>query len=167
MLGERAGPRRWIGLVIGLAGVALVVGGDLAGHPGTPVWAYALPFAAMLSLVAATLAERKTPPAPLADSLLVQCLTPATMLLAWPMSGQHLTGRGLLGLLICLAGVALVLLPRKLSVGAGMMGPCSSPTSSPPPRRWRPPAPARARSPRSPSCSPAPGPANCPPSSRS
>jgi len=229
VLGERAGPRQWLGLLIGLAGVALVVGGDLEGHPGMPLWAYALPFAAMLSLVAATLGERRTTEVPLADALLVQCLTsaavftalaaatgqlvppatgsfwfavgwvvvlstfggygcywlvlrrtsvttvssllyltpPATMLLAWLMFDQRLTGRGLLGLLICFAGVALVLLPRKMSVGAGIMDACFSPTSSPPRRRWRPRAPVRPRSPHSPSCSPAPDATNCPPSSGS
>lgn len=230
VLSERAGVRQWLGLAGGLTGVLLVVGGDLSGHPGTPPAAYALPFAAMLALVAATLAERKAAPnVSLTDSLVVQCLTsaalfttlaagtgrlappmtgsfwfavvwvvalstfggygcywlmlrrtsvttvssllyltpPATMLLAWLMFGQRVTGRGLLGLLICLVAVGLVLLPRKLSPARGMMWACSSPTSSPPPRRWRPRVPARPRSRHRPSCSPVPGGTSCPPSSRS
>ncbi|MDQ0379233.1 DMT family transporter [Amycolatopsis thermophila] len=76
VLGERAGPLRWAGLVAGLAGVALVVGGDLSGRPGTPVLAYGMPFLAMLALVAATLVERRTASdVPLADGLVVQCVT--------------------------------------------------------------------------------------------
>lgn len=51
VLGERAGTLRWTGLVVGLGGVALVVGGDLSGRPGTPALAYGLPFLAMLALV--------------------------------------------------------------------------------------------------------------------
>ncbi|GHF29627.1 membrane protein [Amycolatopsis deserti] len=76
VLGERAGVRRWVGLVAGLAGVALVVGGDLSGHPGTPALAYGLPFLAMLALVAATFLERRTAPdVPLMDGLAVQSVT--------------------------------------------------------------------------------------------
>lgn len=198
VLGERADARQWIGLLGGLAGVALVVGGDFAGHSGTPAWAYALPLGAMLALVSATLLERKArTEVPLADSLVVQCVTsalgftvlaaltgqlappmtgsfwfavlwvvvlstfggygcywlllrrtsvtttssllyltpPVTMLAAWVMFGQRLTSTGLLGLVICFGSVALVLLPRKLSVPRGKMTSCSSPTSSPPPRR--------------------------------
>jgi drug/metabolite transporter (DMT)-like permease len=209
---EKATLRQWIGLLAGLAGVAVVVGGDVSGHPGAPWWAYALPFGGMLALVAASLIERRTQP-DLADSLVVQCATsavvftglaaltgrltppasgtfwfavgwvvvlstfggygcywlllrrtslttvssllyltpPTTMLLAWLMFDQQLTGRGLLGLAICLAAVALVLVPGKLSVPRGMMATCSSPTSSPPPRRSPPRARARRRSRRSPS----------------
>ena len=196
LLGERAGPRQWMGLLIGLGGVALVVGDDLTGSTA-PLWAYALPFGSMLALVAATIIERRVSPATsVGDSLVVQCGTsavlfaglaaatgqlvppmtgsfwfsvgwivvlstfgaygcywallrrtsattvssllyltpPTTMVLAWLMFGQGLTGRGLLGLAICLAGVVLVLLPRKLSVLRGRMSPCCSPTSSPLPR---------------------------------
>ncbi|KAA9162313.1 DMT family transporter [Amycolatopsis acidicola] len=198
VLGERANIRQWAGLVGGLAGVALVVGGDVSGHPGTPLWAYALPFGAMLALVSATLLERRTTSeVPVADSLVVQCVVsalgfgtlaaatgqlappmtgsfwfavlcvvvlstfggygcywlllrrtsvtttssllyltpPVTMLAAWAMFGQQLTVSGLLGLVICFAAVALVLLPRKLSVPRSMMATCSSPMSSTPPRR--------------------------------
>lgn len=195
VLGERAGVRQWIGLLGGLAGVAVVVGGDVSGHSGAPWWAYALPFGAMLALVAASLIERRAKTDP-GDSLVVQSATsavlftglaaatgqltppstgsfwfavgwvvvlstfggygcywlllrrtslttvssllyltpPTTMLLAWLMFDQQLTARGLLGLAICLAAVALVLVPGKLSVPRGMMATCSSPTSSQPPR---------------------------------
>lgn len=198
VLGERAGALRWAGLVGGLAGVALVVGDNLSGRPGTPPLAYALPFLAMLALVAATLIERKTASAvPLWDGLVVQCVTsavlftgiaaatgqlvapadpdfwvavgwvvvfstfggygcywlvlrrssvttvsgllyltpPTTMILAWLMFADTITLRGLLGLVVCLGAVALVLRPRKLSVGREMMSACCSPTSSQPPPR--------------------------------
>lgn len=73
VLGERVRARQWLGLGVGFGGVALVVGGGLTAPHGTPAWAYALPFAAMLSLVAATLLERRvTAPMPLADGLAVQ-----------------------------------------------------------------------------------------------
>lgn len=73
VLGERVRARQWLGLGAGFGGVALVVAGGLAAPRGTPGWAYALPFAGMLSLVAATLLERRlTAPMPLADGLAVQ-----------------------------------------------------------------------------------------------
>jgi drug/metabolite transporter (DMT)-like permease len=58
LLRERVSSRQWAGLWIGLAGVAVVVGGDLTGT-NVPWPAYLLPVGAMLSLVAATLAERR------------------------------------------------------------------------------------------------------------
>lgn len=65
---------QWAGLGAGLLGVALVVAGDLGNGGTAPVLAYALPVLAMLSLVAATFAERRLgSELPLADSLLVQC----------------------------------------------------------------------------------------------
>lgn len=59
ILGERVVLRQWAGLSVGLAGVALVLGGDaqVGGH--APLWAYAMPFVGMAGLVAATLLERK------------------------------------------------------------------------------------------------------------
>ncbi|GAA2458123.1 DMT family transporter [Actinomadura vinacea] len=62
LLGETVVPRQIAGLAVGLAGVALVVGGDLGANPGVPAWAYALPIGAMLALVGATLLERRTRP---------------------------------------------------------------------------------------------------------
>lgn len=211
VLADRVTPRQWLGLLGGLTGVAVVVSGDLSGHPGTPWAAYLLPFGGMLALVAASLVERRTRP-DVADSLVVQSATsavlftglaavtgrlappasgtfwfavgwvvvlstfggygcywlllrrtsltttssllyltpPVTMLLGWLMFGQRPTLAGLLGLGICVAGVALVLVPAKLSVPRGMMSACSSTRSSPPPRSWPPPGRARPRSRRSP-----------------
>jgi drug/metabolite transporter (DMT)-like permease len=58
VLGEYVGRQQWAGLAVGLVGVALVVGGDVRVAEA-PLWAYAMPFAGMAGLVAATLVERK------------------------------------------------------------------------------------------------------------
>ncbi|MFI0444640.1 DMT family transporter [Actinomadura sp. 6N118] len=72
LLGESVSRRQIAGFVIGLAGVALVVSADL-GISRAPLPAYLLPVAAMLSLVAATLIERRTRPrATLIDALTIQ-----------------------------------------------------------------------------------------------
>lgn len=61
VLGERATGWMWLGMVVGLAGVALVVSGALGsvGGAGTPLWAYALPFAGVLCLGAGTVLQRR------------------------------------------------------------------------------------------------------------
>ncbi|WP_158888658.1 DMT family transporter [Amycolatopsis anabasis] len=80
VLGERASPAQWAGLALGLAGVALVVGGDLSGGGHAPPLAYALPVLAMLGLVAATLLERRIgTTTPLGDALVIQCVTSAAV----------------------------------------------------------------------------------------
>src|ERR671911_2137178 len=58
VLGERVSRQQWAGLAVGLVGVALVVGGDVRVAEA-PLWAYAMPFAGMAGLVAATLVERR------------------------------------------------------------------------------------------------------------
>jgi drug/metabolite transporter (DMT)-like permease len=58
VLGEYVGRQQWTGLAVGLVGVALVVGDDVRVAEA-PLWAYAMPFAGMAGLVAATLVERK------------------------------------------------------------------------------------------------------------
>jgi drug/metabolite transporter (DMT)-like permease len=58
VLGEHVGRQQWAGLAVGLVGVALVVGGDVRVAEA-PLWAYAMPFAGMAGLVAATLVGRK------------------------------------------------------------------------------------------------------------
>lgn len=59
ILGERMSVRGWTGLGVGLVGVMLVVGGDLALSGRAAPWAYLLPFLAMASLVAGTLLDRR------------------------------------------------------------------------------------------------------------
>ncbi|MCT2593814.1 DMT family transporter [Streptomyces sp. N2-109] len=78
LLGETVRGRQWLGLGIGLAGVALVVGDDLSAPAAAPLWAYALPFAGMAGLLAASFLERRArhPLAP-ADTLPLHCLTSA------------------------------------------------------------------------------------------
>jgi drug/metabolite transporter (DMT)-like permease len=83
VLGERVQPWQWLGLVLGLAGVALVVGGDLgAGHGAAPL-AYALPVLGMGGLVAATLLERRIGlHVGVADTLTIHCATSAVLFTA-------------------------------------------------------------------------------------
>jgi drug/metabolite transporter (DMT)-like permease len=84
VLGQRIGPREWLGLAVGLVGVGLVVGGKVHGG-GAPWWAYLLCGAGMFALVAGTLAERRLrPPEPMAAALAVQCVVGA--LIFWAVN---------------------------------------------------------------------------------
>lgn len=58
VLGQRLGWRVWMGLFIGLAGVLLVTHDALAWGEA-PLWAYALPLLAMVSLAVATLWRKR------------------------------------------------------------------------------------------------------------
>jgi drug/metabolite transporter (DMT)-like permease len=80
LLGEPVKAWQIGGMAIGFGGVALVVSADFSGG-GAPLWAYALPLGAMLSLVAATVFERRTGPTSLGpiDALAVQFLTTAVV----------------------------------------------------------------------------------------
>jgi drug/metabolite transporter (DMT)-like permease len=60
LLGIRVRGMQWVGLGLGAVGVVLVVSSQLEGAASSP-FAYALPLLAMLSLIAATLAERRWP----------------------------------------------------------------------------------------------------------
>nr|WP_231404569.1 DMT family transporter [Actinomadura viridis] len=78
LLGDPLTRKQVAGLGLGLAGVGLVVSGDLAARPGVPAWAYALPAGAMLALVAATLTERRTrPSAGVVEALAIQAIVSA------------------------------------------------------------------------------------------
>ncbi|WHT21744.1 DMT family transporter [Crossiella sp. CA-258035] len=80
VLGERVLASQWVGLAVGLAGVALVVGADLGLNENTPWWAYGLPFLGMAGLVAATLVERRAgAETSLVNALTVQCLVSAAL----------------------------------------------------------------------------------------
>jgi drug/metabolite transporter (DMT)-like permease len=81
LLRQRVTGRQWIGLCAGVAGVALVTAADAGANPGVPGWAYAVPFAGMLALVAATFVEQRSPVTvgPL-DALTVQCMASAVAL---------------------------------------------------------------------------------------
>jgi drug/metabolite transporter (DMT)-like permease len=83
VLGERVGKRQWAGLVVGLAGVAVVVNGDLGSAQGAPPLAYLLPFGGTAGLVAATLLARRTvSKTPVADSLTIHCTVSAAVFTA-------------------------------------------------------------------------------------
>lgn len=57
-LGERANAWMWTGMLVGFAGVALVVSGQL-NHTGAPLWAYALPVVGVLCLGTGTVLQRR------------------------------------------------------------------------------------------------------------
>lgn len=90
VLGERVRTWQWMGLMVGLAGVVVVVGGDVSvegrvtSAPAAPLGAYALPFVGMAGLVAATLLERRASlktrfETPLDVSLTIQCAVSAVL----------------------------------------------------------------------------------------
>ncbi len=89
VLSETVRRTQWLGLALGVAGVGLVVGGDVEGQ-GAPAWAYALPFAGMVGLVAATLLARRTAlETPLFDGLAIQCAVSAVLFTAFAtVAGQ-------------------------------------------------------------------------------
>jgi drug/metabolite transporter (DMT)-like permease len=92
MLGQKVGIRQWIGLAVGFTGVVVVVGGDLTAG-SAPAWAYLLPFAGMVALVAATLIEARTPSRlPLPEGLGVQCLVSAIVFTAFAAVAGELAG---------------------------------------------------------------------------
>ncbi|MGW7535865.1 DMT family transporter [Amycolatopsis sp. NPDC054798] len=83
VLGERVSGTQWAGLATGLAGVGLVVWGDLAHPHEAPWWAYTLPFAGMGGLVVATLVERRmNVRTSLVQALSVQCMANAVLFTA-------------------------------------------------------------------------------------
>jgi drug/metabolite transporter (DMT)-like permease len=90
LLGEHTGRRQRVGLGLGLAGVALVVAGDL-GLDGAPWWAFLLPVGGMAALSAGTLLERRLRPAesPL-QSLTAQTVIAAGFFVAVAAAGGRL-----------------------------------------------------------------------------
>ena len=82
ILGERITPVMWIGMVLGLAGVAVVVSGDL-GSGSAQWWAYLLPLVGMLSLTTGTvLTQRLRPTESLLQSITMQMVVTAVTLVA-------------------------------------------------------------------------------------
>ncbi|MET7814905.1 DMT family transporter [Streptomyces sp. NPDC005395] len=81
LLRQYVSRRQWLGLWLGLAGVATVTLAD-AGAAGAdvPWWAYFVPFLGMLSLVAATFLERRScAPVPPRVSMTIHCTTSAVL----------------------------------------------------------------------------------------
>jgi drug/metabolite transporter (DMT)-like permease len=79
--------RQWLGLCLGVSGVAVVTGADAAAGTGVAWWAYLVPFLGMLSLVAATFLEGRSPTqmAPMAV-MTTHCLTSAAAFTALAVS---------------------------------------------------------------------------------
>lgn len=88
LLGERSNLWQRIGLVVGFAGVLIVVSGDIRiGH--APWWAYLLPIAGVLSLGCGTLLGRAWRAGSLLMSLTVQTATAAAGMLVYAtLTGQ-------------------------------------------------------------------------------
>ena len=89
LLGERSSTRMWVGMVLGLAGVLIVVSGDL-GVAGVPWWTYLLPTAGMLCLASGTVLTRRLSPAEdLLQTITMQAVVAAVVFLgAAVLSGQ-------------------------------------------------------------------------------
>ncbi|MGW2337133.1 DMT family transporter [Streptomyces sp. NPDC001685] len=83
LLHQYVSRRQWLGLGLGVAGVAVVTGADAASGGHAAWWAYAVPFLGMLSLVAATFLEgrSRTKVAP-GIALTTHCLTSAVVFTA-------------------------------------------------------------------------------------
>jgi drug/metabolite transporter (DMT)-like permease len=80
LLGEPTTRRMWGGMTAGLAGVVIVVSGDLAAS-GTPLWAYLLPTAGMLCLTTGTVLDRRLrTPESVLDTVMMQSVVTAVTL---------------------------------------------------------------------------------------
>ncbi|MET9761664.1 DMT family transporter [Streptomyces sp. NPDC006372] len=80
LLGQYVSGRQWVGLGLGLSGVAVVTLADAAAGTDVAWWAYAVPLLGMLALVAATFLESRSRSrvAP-SVSLTVHCATSAVL----------------------------------------------------------------------------------------
>jgi drug/metabolite transporter (DMT)-like permease len=82
ILGERSSVAMWGGMVLGLAGVVVVVSGDLDASDAA-WWAYLLPSAGMLCLAAGTvLARQLRPPEGLLQTVMMQSVVTAVVMMA-------------------------------------------------------------------------------------
>ena len=91
LLDERVSRRQWLGLVLGLAGVGLVVADDLGAGHGSPLL-FLLPIAGLLGLVAGTCLERSRKPSTSSlDALAVQSLVSAVLFTALATSTHRMT----------------------------------------------------------------------------
>jgi drug/metabolite transporter (DMT)-like permease len=83
LLHQYVSRRQWLGLCLGVGGVALVTLADAAAGTGAAWWAYLIPFLGMISLVVATFLESRSRVrvAPMV-SLTVHCATSAVVFTA-------------------------------------------------------------------------------------
>ncbi len=90
ILGQALTGRQWVGSFIGLAGVVIASGWSV-DMGDVPLWAYGLPVLGTLSLVLATLLQKRSPvnAMPVYQSLCIQCLSAAAIfaVLAWHEGG--------------------------------------------------------------------------------
>ncbi|GAA3204236.1 hypothetical protein GCM10020255_110550 [Rhodococcus baikonurensis] len=78
VLGVAVPRMQWVGLVIGLGGVAMVTAADAGAGASAPWWAYAIPFLGMVSLVASTFVQQRAPTSvPPLQALAIHCSTSA------------------------------------------------------------------------------------------
>ncbi|MGV0155369.1 DMT family transporter [Rhodococcus sp. GB-02] len=78
VLGVAVPRMQWVGLAIGLAGVAMVTAADAGAGASAPWWAYAIPFLGMVSLVASTFVQQRAPTStPPLQALAIHCSTSA------------------------------------------------------------------------------------------
>ncbi|MGG7100494.1 DMT family transporter [Rhodococcus sp. 24CO] len=83
VLGVAVPRMQWVGLVIGLGGVAMVTAADAGAGTSAPWWAYAIPFLGMLSLVASTFVQQRAPAStPPLQALAIHCSTSAIVFTA-------------------------------------------------------------------------------------
>ena len=87
LLRQYVSRKQWLGLCMGVSGVAIVTMADAAAGTGVAWWAYLIPFLGMLSLVAATFLESRsrTRVAPTV-SMTVHCATSAVAFTALAVS---------------------------------------------------------------------------------
>ncbi|BFO18472.1 DMT family transporter [Streptomyces sp. KM77-8] len=87
LLRQYVSRKQWLGLCLGVGGVAIVTTADAAARTGVAWWAYLVPFLGMCSLVAATFLESRarTRVAP-AVSMTVHCTTSAVIFTALALS---------------------------------------------------------------------------------
>jgi drug/metabolite transporter (DMT)-like permease len=91
LLGERVGGRQWIGLVLGVAGVGLVVADDLSAGHASPLL-FLLPVGGLVGLVAGTCLDRQRRPSTNSlDALALQSLVSAVLFTALAAATQRLT----------------------------------------------------------------------------
>ncbi|MFJ1457479.1 DMT family transporter [Nocardia sp. N2S4-5] len=86
LLGVVVDARQWAGLALGLAGVVLVTVSDAVEATGVPWWAYPIPLAGMVALIAATVVQRRiTARPPMLTGLAIQCCTSAAVFTVFAM----------------------------------------------------------------------------------
>lgn len=92
LLRQYVSRKQWLGLCLGVSGVAVVTMADAAAGTGVAWWAYLIPFLGMFSLVAATFLESRSRArvAP-AVSMTVHCATSAVVFAALAVSAGAAT----------------------------------------------------------------------------